>query len=686
MRSKAKERISVLRHEIRRHDHLYYNLDRPEISDREYDRLYAELKQLEKAHPDLIRPDSLTQRVPGRPLEKFEKKRHRQKMFSLQNTYSREEIKQFFERILKLLQTDKTLFFLEPKFDGVAVELVYEKGALTTALTRGDGETGENITENIKTIPSVPLRLLTEKGRAPPDLLEIRGEVILFKKDFEEMNRQKTEAGEPLFANPRNASAGSLRQLDSRITSQRPLRFYAHGIGGREGMEVSSQSEFIKKIWSLSAPCLQICEKKENLRFPFLCRLGQSLEEVLSYYDEIERIRQRLPFEVDGVVIKVDSFDEQVRAGETARNPRWAVAGKFEPALARTQIEDIALQVGRTGVVTPVALMTPVSLGGVTVRQASLHNFKELSRKDVRRGDRVEVWRAGDVIPEVIRVFKEERTEKSLPFEPPDRCPGCRSLLKPDGDYLRCFNPLCPAIRERALIYFASRSCMNIEFLGEKSIQKFHKKGWLSSFSSFYELPEKPLEKEEGFGEKSRDLLVKSLNKSKKTTLARLLSAIGIPGVGEQTARRLSRAVTEKRGAPLNLKEAVEVLMSITEEELMEIPDIGEVSAGAVKTVFRQEELIQDLAKLHDLGVRLSEQRAGGRIAGKSFVLTGKLPRPRGEVKALIEQGGGAVLSSVSRKTDFLVCGEAPGGKKARAESLSVPVLSWSEFQKLIDS
>ena len=406
---------------------------------------------------------------------------------------------------------------------------------------------------------------------------------------------------------------------------------------------------FIKELRSLSAPCLQIC-KKGKLQFPFLCRLGNSLEEILSYYDELGRIRQSLPFEVDGAVIKVESFEEQARAGETARHPRWAVAGKFEPALARTQIEDIALQVGRTGVVTPVALMTPVSLGGVTVRQAGLHNFKELSRKDVRPGDTVEVWRAGDVIPEVIRVLKEERGEESRPFTPPEGCPVCRSLLQTDGDYLRCCNPLCPAIRERALIYFASRSCMNIEFLGEKSIQKFYKKGWLNSFSSFYELPEKPLEKEEGFGERSRNLLVKSLNKSKKTTLARLLSAIGIPGVGEQTARRLSRAVREKGGAQINLKEAVEVLMSLKEEELTEIPDIGEVSARAVQAVFRREDLIQDLKKLHDLGVRLSEQKEEGPLAGKSFVITGKLPRPRSEVKALIELRGGEVLSSVSRK------------------------------------
>ena len=685
MPSKIKEKIEDLRNQIRRHDHLYYNLDQPEISDREYDRLYTELEKLETARPDLIRPDSPTQRIPGSPLKKFEKGRHRQKMLSLQNTYSLEEIREFFHRILKTLETDKVLFFMEPKFDGVAVELVYEKGILTKALTRGDGLTGEIITANIKTIPSIPLRLFSEGGRKPPDLLEVRGEVIIFQKDFEKMNKQKKEAEETLFANSRNAAAGSLRQLDPRITAQRPLRFYAHGPGTQEGMALSSQSDFIREMRRRAIPCLQICEKGP-LRFPSLCRFSRSLPGILDYYKKMRKLRRRLPFDMDGIVIKVNSFALQKKAGVIARSPRWAAAGKFEPPLAQTRVEDIALQVGRTGVVTPVALMTPVSLEGVTIRQASLHNFQELKRKDVRKGDQVEVWRAGDVIPEIVRVFKKKRTGRPPPFEPPALCPGCQSRLKPDGDYLRCFNPLCPARKERSLIYFASRACMNIEFLGEKSIQKFYRRGWLDTFSSFYELPEKSLEKEEGFGEKSRDLLINSLEKSKRTTLPRLLSAIGIPGVGEQTAHRLSEAVFEKGTSSPDLKEALNILTGMTEEELMEIPDVGEVVAQSIKTALQQKNLIQDLKKLHRLGVHLSDETKGeGSLTGLQFVITGQLPLPRNQVKSLIESRGGKALSAVSRKADYLVCGENPGSKKEQAEKLSVKILNWSEFQKLLN-
>ena len=686
MPSKIKEKIESLRRQIRRHDHLYYNLDQPEISDREYDQLYAELEKLEKAHPKLIRSDSPTQRVPGSPLEKFEKGRHRQKMLSLQNTYSLEEIKEFFHRVSKMLETNTPLFFLEPKFDGVAVELVYEKGILTRALTRGDGQTGEVITANIKTIPSIPLKLFSEKKHTPPDLLEIRGEVMIFKRDFEKMNEQKKETEETPFANSRNAAAGSLRQLDPRVTAKRPLRFYAHGLGVQERTIFFSQSEFIKGMEQWAIPSLKICEKGP-LRFPSLCRLSQSLQGILDYYEEMKNLRRQFPFDMDGIVIKVESFALQKKVGVIARSPRWAVAGKFESPLAQTQVEDIILQVGRTGVVTPVAVMTPVFLEGVTIRQASLHNFQELKRKDVRKGDWVEVWRAGDVIPEIVRVFAEKRGGNSLQFEPPTQCPSCQSSLKPDGDYLRCFNSLCPARRERALIYFASRACMNIEFLGEKSIQKFYRLGWLDTFSSFYKLPEKPLEKEEGFGEKSRDLLINSLEKSKKTTLPRLLSAIGIPGVGEQTAHRLSEAVSEKRASPPDLKWALNILTKMTEEELMEIPDVGEVVAQSIKTAFQQKDLIQDLKNLHNLGIQLSEEIGGGTsLTGLQFVLTGQLPLPRDQIKALIENQGGKTLSAVSRKVDYLVCGAKPGSKKEKAEQLSVKILNWSEFQKILKS
>lgn len=685
-----RKKIKNLREQIRRHDHLYYNLDKPEISDREYDRLYKELESLEKKHPHLITPDSPTQRVPGEPLEKFKKEAHNQKMLSLQNTYSKEEIEEFYDRILKLLEEKNVIFFAEPKFDGVAVELIYEKGFLTKALTRGDGEVGENITENIKTIPSIPLRLLGGKNTNFPPLLEVRGEVVIFKKDFLEMNRQREKEGQTLFANPRNAAAGTLRQLNPKITAERPLRFYAHGPGLLKGLDVNTQSLFLKSIKNFAIPSLEMKEKKEVLRFPKLLCLCKSLKDILGYYKKIEKARHTFPFDTDGIVIKVDSFEKQNQLGEIARSPRWAVAGKFEPTLAQTQIEDIVLQVGRTGVVTPVAVMTPVQIDGVRVRQASLHNFKELSRKDVRKGDWVEVRRAGDVIPEVVKALTEKRDKTLSPFKPPDKCPGCEGPLKPDGDYLRCFNSLCPAMREKALIHFASKKCMNIEFLGEKSIEKFYKLGWLNSFSSFYKLPEKPLAKEEGFGEKSSALLKQSLKKSKQTTLTRLLSALGIHGVGEETARKLSEAVKNRdSSSDWNILVVLDILVSMTEEELMEIPDVGEIVAQSIKSAFQNKDLVQDLKNLHDMGVHFLKETdpevTDSPLKGKKFVITGQLPLPREKVKLLIEEQGGKVLSAISGKTDGLICGENPGSKKEKAESLAVKILTWEEFQKLLE-
>ena len=728
MNNKIKKKLESLKFQIRHHDHLYYNLDQPKISDREYDRLYKELETLENKYPDLITPDSPTQRVPGEPLKKFKKESHRQKMLSLQNTYSTQEIKEFVDRMYKLLEKENILFFVEPKFDGVAVELVYENGVLTKALTRGDGETGESITENIKTIPSIPLHLLSNKKGVLknnfPDILEARGEVVIFKKDFEKMNLQRKEEGEVLFANPRNAAAGALRQLDPGITAKRPLRFYAHGPGVLKGLSSSSQSEFLKAIKSFSIPGLEMSHKK--LQFPYLFRFCKSLDEILDYYNEMEKIRHTFPFDTDGVVIKVDSFAEQRELGEIARSPRWAVAGKFESETAQTKVEDITLQVGRTGVVTPVAVMTPVFIGGVSVRQASLHNFKELRRKDIRKGDLVEVRRAGDVIPEIVKVLKHKRNSSLISFmffmsfilawfkflfcfssvkpskfkpnryKAPDQCPVCKELLKTDGDYLRCFNSFCPAIREKALIYFASKRCMNIEFLGEKSIQKFYKLGWLQKFSSFYKLPEKPLEQEEGFGKKSFELLKKSLEKSKQTTFPRLLSAIGIQGVGEETAQRLSEAVKGKlknaSSVHWTLPSALKILLSITEEELKEIPDIGDIVAQSITSAFQNKELVEDLENLHALGVHFVQKAEweseshldNSQLKDKSFVITGELPLSREQVKNLIKEQGGKVLSAVSRKTDYLICGENPGSKKDKALHLSVQILNWTEFQKLL--
>ena len=690
MKNQIKKKLDSLKYQIRHHDHLYYNLDQPEISDRDYDRLYKDLSDLETKYPSLVTLDSPTQRVPGQALKKFKKARHRQKMLSLQNTYSTDEIKEFLERTQKLLKTLETMFFVEPKFDGVAVELIYERGLLTKALTRGDGETGEDITSNIRTIPSIPLCLFSEKNTPPPDLLEVRGEVVILKKDFQKMNQQRETSGESLFANPRNAAAGALRQLDARLTASRPLRFYAHGPGVLKGVFPPSQSDFFKLVEGFSIPCLKMAGKGP-LRFPRLFRLCKSTDEILTYYKKMEKIRHTFPFDTDGLVIKLNSFKEQAQLGEIARSPRWAVAGKFEPATAKTTVNDIVLQVGRTGVVTPVAVMTAVFVGGVTIRQASLHNFKELERKDVRKGDRVEIRRAGDVIPEIVKVLKYKR-KKPLPkpFKAPKKCPACRKLLKPDGDYLRCVNCSCPASYLKSLIHFASKKCMNIEFLGEKSIQKFHKLRWLKNFSDFYRLPEKPLIKEEGFEEKSLVRLTQSLEKSKKTTLPRLLSALGIPGLGEETARKLSQTLRKSsKSSPWTLDRALKALQALDEKALKEVPDIGEIVAKSIKKSFKDKALLKDLRNLQSLGLSLvdteepEQSSENTRLKGKSFVITGGLPIPRHQLEDRIKKQGGKVLSSVSRKTDYLICGEKPGSKKQKAIALSVKIISWAKFQSL---
>ena len=573
------QKIRRLREEITRHDHLYYNLDQPEIPDSAYDQLYRELKDLEERHPELKTKSSPTQKVPGKALEKFQKEEHGKLMLSLQNSSSRGEIAEFAARCLKSLKAEALEWALEPKLDGAAVELVYEKGRLARALSRGDGKTGEIITRNIKTIRGLPLELSPADGEPLPELLEVRGEVLIFKKDFEEINRKREAAGESLFANPRNLAAGTLRQLDPLVAAGRPLRFFAHSPGVLRGLPCASQEEFISAIWKYNLPAFPF-SGDSRLKPPHLGRRARTVREILAYYEDMRQLRPALPFEIDGIVIKINSFEQQESLGQTARSPRWAMAGKFSPEEAVTQIEDIAVQVGRTGAVTPVAVLKPVPLGGVVVRRASLHNFKELERKDIRKGDFVLVHRAGDVIPEVIKALKDRRRRGALEiignipkaiwhalcrsrsknqhrlfpsilhggaprFRPPSKCPSCGAKLALEGDYLRCGSPRCPAALEHALIHFASKGAMNIEFLGEKTVKKFIQKKWLKNFSDFYRLPEKSLAEEEGFGEKSFELLKESLEKSRRAPLPRLLFALGIPHVGAETAKKLSEKIID---------------------------------------------------------------------------------------------------------------------------------------------
>ena len=673
MDNKAKllKQLETLKQNIRIHDNFYYNLDRPQISDFEYDNLLKKLYEIEKKHPELKSPDSPSQKIPGRPLSHFKKKAHTKAMLSLQNSYSIEDIKAFYNRALKGLKLDRLDFFLEPKLDGMAVELIYENGLFSQALSRGDGQIGEEISAQVKTIRNLPLSL--KKSDKLP-CLEVRGELLILKKDFERINQEQELAGLPPFANPRNLSAGSVRQLDPKITASRPLKCFIHSLGGVDLSFLKTQEEFIKQMQVFGLPVFRAAKK---LKAPFdLCSVAHSLEDVLSYYKQMQELRTKLPFEIDGIVIKINKFEHQKKLGEIARNPRWAMAGKFEPEQGETLLKKIKLQVGRTGVITPVAVLEALNLGGVSVRQASLHNFKWLKKKDIREGDKVLVHRAGDVIPEIIKSLK--RSKRSQSFKAPKQCPVCKHPAQEQGDYLFCNFPLCPAVIENKLIHFCSKKAMNIEFLGEKSIKRFYEWGWLKNYSDIYDLKDKNLIEKEGFGLKSYKLLLESLEKSKKISLNRLIFALGIPLIGEKTAQIISQCIYEKR-KDLDLPTAVSLLEALSIEELETIKDIGPLAAKSFKSAFEKKELLEDLKGLCQRGLYLSQSRKDS-LKGLSFVITGRLPRPRLELQAKIENLGGTVNSQVSSQTSFLIAGEKPGAKKQKALSLSIPILDYEDF------
>jgi DNA ligase (NAD+) len=689
-----RDRHDELVREIQRHDHLYHALDRPEISDREYDLLVEELLRLEAAHPELVRNDSPSQRVGSRPLEAFAKVEHRRPMLSLQNSYSVEDIDEFDARVRKQLGSDAPEvieYFCEPKFDGLAMELVYEGGVLTRALTRGDGSIGEDVTANIRTIRSVPLRLPAE---APP-LFEVRGEVILLKDDFAKLNEQQEADGEATFANPRNAAAGSIRQLDSRIAASRPLRMFIYAPGVIEGHSFESQSEFERQclIWGL--PGVGVSDESpeafrsrlkralgagqapapQELR---LARTARGPSEARAYYEFIQNVREQLPFDIDGVVIKVNSWRTQDELGFVARSPRWATAAKFPPQQAETTLREIAVQVGRTGALTPVAILEPVRVGGVTVSHATLHNQDEIDRKDLRVGDRVVIQRAGDVIPEVVRVANPDREGRTSPFRLPSRCPSCASKVeKPEGEAVaRCFNPLCPAIVKESIKHFVSRRAMNIEGLGDKLIDTLVDEGLISRPSDLYALRLDQILSLERQGEKSAQKLLDAIDRSREADLARVIYALGIRFVGEATAKSLALAFSDH-----------DEFLSATAEQLSAIPDIGEKVAQSLLQALQGEYVRGEIHSLLKKGVRLAKRKqAGGqdRLKGLKFVITGTLPEPREEIKSLIEAEGGLIQGSVSKKTDILLAGEEAGSKLAKAQELGIRIMDWAEFQRLL--
>ncbi|MCX8117180.1 MAG: NAD-dependent DNA ligase LigA [Desulfobacterota bacterium] len=659
-----KKRIEELREEIEYHNYRYYVLDQPEISDAQYDRLMRELEELEARYPELRSPNSPTQRVGAPPLESFKIVRHTLPMLSLANAFDEKEAREFDRRVKKFLgTTDEIAYVAEPKLDGLAVELVYEQGALVIGSTRGDGINGEDITQNLRTIKTIPL-LLIQKELPAPERLEVRGEVIMEIEKFRALNRKREERGEPPFANPRNAAAGSVRQLDPKVTRERPLEIYCYGIGEVRGFTFKTQYEILKTLpkWGLRTnPHIRHC---------------RHIEEVIDYYHEMNERREKLPYEIDGIVIKVDRLDLQARLGEISRSPRWALAFKFAPKQETTKILDIIVQVGRTGVLTPVAVMEPVKVGGVEVSRATLHNQDEIDRLDVRIGDTVIVQRAGDVIPEVVQVIPSRRTGREKKFRMPMKCPACGADVVKEEALYRCIGLDCPAQLKGRIRHFASKRAMDIDGLGVKLIDQLVDRGLVKDVADLYYLQKEDLIALERMADKSAQNIIDAIERSKTKPLGKFLYALGIHHVGETTAEDLARHFPR-----------LEDFFGLSEEELMEVEGIGpEVSASVVR-FFRDKKNRESIERLRRAGIQLIEPqpRRKGKLAGKTFVFTGKLQSfGREEARNLVESLGGQTASSVSKKVDFVVIGEDPGSKADKARQLGIHTLTEEEFKKMI--
>jgi DNA ligase (NAD+) len=677
----AAARVRELRDLIRHHDYRYYVLDDPQVSDAAYDALFRELKELEAAHPELDDPASPTKRVGGAPAEGYVSRPHRQRMYSLDNAMSREEWEAFLERAKNALarQGEKLGpgFWVDPKFDGLALEVIYERGLFVAALTRGDGVTGEDVTENLRTVRSVPLSLVPHAAAAGlplPELLEVRGEVVITRQDFYELNESRRAAGEKVFANPRNAAAGSVRQLDPRVTAARPLRFFAYATG--EAVFPGGAPPWkthAAMMAALSGYGFSVAREGRVLR----------AAQVYPFFEELGRKRLDLPFEIDGAVVKCDDLAGQAALGFTDRAPRFAVALKFPAHEAETVLEKIEVQVGRTRVITPVAILEPVSLAGVTVSRATLHNEDEIAAKDLRAGDTVVVRRAGDVIPEVVRAVEEKRPEGLSPYAFPPDCPSCHtpSVRLPGEAARRCVNPDCPGVRLQGLIYFVSKAGLDIEGVGGKWIGILSDKGFLRTPADLFVLTKEQLLELPRMKEKSATNFVTAIARARESaTLAKCVAALGIPLVGTRTARTLAGRFTD-----------LEALSRATEDDLTGLPDIGPEVARSIRDYFADPEHTALLARFQEVGLwpvaAPTAQAAAGPLAGKRLLFTGELEGlPRHEAQALAEAAGGTVISAVSKKLDFLVAGDKPGSKLQKARALGVAVIDKAAFLELVRS
>lgn len=661
----VRARAEQLREEIEYHNYRYYVLDDPVISDAEYDRLLRELQDLEEKYPELVAPDSPTQRVGGKPRAGFGEVHHDLPMLSLDNAFTEGEVLEFDRRVRERLGVDQVEYVAEPKLDGLSVSLRYENGILVGAGTRGDGTTGEDVTANIRTVKTVPLRL---QGQGWPAVLEVRGEVVIRVKDFERLNEERLANGEPVFANPRNAAAGSLRQLDPRITARRPLTFFPWGLGNTSGEVGRRHSDIMARLreWGF--------RPNEDVH------LEVGIQACLEFYRRMSERRAQLDYEIDGIVYKVNDLAARERLGFTARAPRWAIAHKFPAQEETTVVEDIIPSVGRTGVITPVAVLRPVRVGGVIVGRATLHNQDELSRKDVRIGDTVIIRRAGDVIPEVVGVIPDKRPAGTQPWQMPKNCPICDSeVVRLENEAAhRCIGGLyCPAQRMGAILHFASRHAMDINGLGEKLVRQLVDTGLVKTVRDLYRLDQKTLAGLDRMGEKSAENLVNAIQKSKNTTLPRFLYALGISQVGEVTAKQLARHFGD-----------LEPIMEASEEELMQVQDVGPVVAKSIHHFFQQPHNREVIDGLIEAGIRWPKETAisaARPLAGKTFVLTGTLETmTREEAKARIEAAGGRVSGSVSSKTDYVVVGAEAGSKLAKAQALGITLLDEQAFLRLL--